>query len=42
MEGYGTAAPAVDPIYAAIEQHKDLAKTYDAAWKLRARDDTRK
>jgi hypothetical protein len=25
-----------DPIYAAIELHRDLAKTYDAAWKVRA------
>ncbi len=31
------AAPAADPIYAAIERHKDLAKTFDAVWKLRAR-----
>jgi hypothetical protein len=30
------AAPAVDPIYAAIERHKDLAKAFDAVWKLRA------
>ena len=28
---------AADPIYAAIERHKDLAKTLDAVWKLRAR-----
>jgi hypothetical protein len=26
-----------DPIYAAIERHKDLAKALDAVWKLRAR-----
>jgi hypothetical protein len=32
-----TAAAAVDPVYAAIELHKDLAKTYDAAVKVRAR-----
>jgi hypothetical protein len=25
-----------DPIYAAIERHKDLAKTYDAVWEDRA------
>src|SRR5438552_3307759 len=31
------AAPAADPIYAAIERHKDLAKAYDAVWKLRGR-----
>ena len=31
------AACAVDPIYAAIERHKDLAKAFDAVWKLRAR-----
>jgi hypothetical protein len=29
------AAPAVDPIYAAIERHRHLAKIYDAAWKVR-------
>jgi hypothetical protein len=32
-----TAAPAADPVYAAIERHKDLAKRFDAAWKVRAR-----
>jgi hypothetical protein len=26
-----------DPIYAAIQRHRDLAKTYDAAWKVRGR-----
>jgi hypothetical protein len=31
------AAPAEDPIYAAIERHKDRVKTYDAVWKLRGR-----
>ena len=31
------AASAVDPIYAAIKRHRDLAKTCDAAWKVRAR-----
>jgi hypothetical protein len=30
------AAPAADPIYAAIEKHRDLAKAFDAVWKLRA------
>jgi hypothetical protein len=30
------AAPAPDPIYAAIERHKDLAKTYDAVGEGRA------
>jgi hypothetical protein len=30
-----TAAAAVDPIYAAIERHRDLAKRFDAAWKAR-------
>jgi hypothetical protein len=29
------AMPTVDPIFAAIERHRDLAKTYDAVWKLR-------
>jgi hypothetical protein len=29
-----SALPA-DPIYAAIEAHRDLAKAYDEAWKLR-------
>jgi hypothetical protein len=28
-------APAVDPIYAAIERHRDLAKACDEAWNLR-------
>ena len=32
-----TAAPAVDPIYAAIELHRNLAKTFDAASKVRGR-----
>jgi hypothetical protein len=32
-----TAAPAADPIYAAIDAHRERVKTYDAAWKLRAR-----
>jgi hypothetical protein len=27
--------PVADPIYAATERHKDLAKAYDQAWKLR-------
>ena len=31
------AAAEPDPIYAAIERHKDLAKTYDAAVKVRGR-----
>jgi hypothetical protein len=37
-----TAAPAIaglaepDPIYAAIKRHRDLTKTFDAAWKVRA------
>ena len=31
------SAPAVDPIYAAIKCHSDLAKTYDAACNVRAR-----
>jgi hypothetical protein len=31
------AAPGADPVYAAIERHKDLAKAFDAVWKLRAR-----
>jgi hypothetical protein len=31
------SAPAADPIYAAIERHKDLAKAFDAVWKLRGR-----
>jgi hypothetical protein len=31
------AAPAVDPVYVAIERHKDLAKTLDAVWKVRGR-----
>jgi hypothetical protein len=31
-----TANATVDPIYAAIERHRDLAKPYDAAWKVRA------
>jgi hypothetical protein len=26
-----------DPIYAAIKRHRDLAKPYDAAWKVRGR-----
>jgi hypothetical protein len=30
------AAPP-DPIFAAIERHRDLAKTYDATWKVRGR-----
>src|SRR5204863_7770571 len=30
------AVPAADPIYAAIEKRKDLAKAFDAVWKLRA------
>jgi hypothetical protein len=29
------AARAPDPIYAAIETHKDRVKAYDAAWKVR-------
>ena len=32
-----TAAPAVDPIHAAIKCHSDLAKICDAAWKVRGR-----
>ena len=32
-----SATPATDPIYAAIERHKDRVKTYDAVWKLRGR-----
>jgi hypothetical protein len=32
-----TAAPAVDPIHAAIKRHRDLVKPYDAAWKARGR-----
>jgi hypothetical protein len=32
-----TAAPALDPIYAAIKRHRDLAKICEAAWKVRAR-----
>ena len=36
--GPAIAGPAEpDPIYAAIERHKDLAKAFDAVWKLRAR-----
>jgi hypothetical protein len=31
------AGSPVDPIYAAIERHGDLAKICDAAWKVRAR-----
>jgi hypothetical protein len=31
----GLAEP--DPIYAAIKRHRDLAKTFDAVWKVRAR-----
>jgi hypothetical protein len=31
------AAPAVDPIHVAIKRHGDLAKIYDAAWKLRGK-----
>jgi hypothetical protein len=31
-----SAACAADPIYAAIDRHRGLAKAYDAAWKLRA------
>jgi hypothetical protein len=31
----GVAEP--DPIYAAIERHRDLAKTFDAVWEVRAR-----
>jgi hypothetical protein len=31
----GVAEP--DPIFAAIERHRDLAKPYDAAWKVRGR-----
>jgi hypothetical protein len=31
------AMPTTDPIYAAIERHKDLAKTFDAAWEVRGR-----
>jgi hypothetical protein len=31
-----SAAPA-DPIYAAIDRHRDLAKACDAAWKLRSK-----
>ena len=31
------SAPAVDPVYAAIELHKDLAKRFDAAWDVRGR-----
>jgi hypothetical protein len=30
-------APTDDPIYAAIELHKDLAKRFDAAWEVRTR-----
>jgi hypothetical protein len=30
------AAVSPDPIYAAIDRHKDLAKAFDAVWKLRA------
>jgi hypothetical protein len=26
-----------DPIYAAIKRHRDIAQTYDAAWKVRGR-----
>jgi hypothetical protein len=32
-----SAAPAVDPIHAAIKRHGDLAKIYDAACKLRGK-----
>jgi hypothetical protein len=31
------AAPAVDPIHAAMKRHRDLAKIYDAAVKARGR-----
>ena len=31
------AALPADPIYAAIELHKDLAKTLDAVWNVRGR-----
>ena len=31
------AALGTDPIYAAIERHRDLAKAFDAVWKLRGR-----
>jgi hypothetical protein len=29
------AASGVDPIYAAIDRHRDLAKAFDEVWKLR-------
>jgi len=32
-----TAAPAVDPVYAAIERHKACALKHAAAWDVRAR-----
>jgi hypothetical protein len=36
MPAAETGIPAsIDPIYAAIKRHRDLAKTLDAAWKLR-------
>jgi hypothetical protein len=37
--GLPLPAPAAtpDPLFAAIERHKDLAKAYDEAWKLRGR-----
>jgi hypothetical protein len=31
------AGSPADPIYAAIKRHRDLAKPYDAAWKVRGR-----
>jgi hypothetical protein len=32
-----TVPQGADPIYAAIKRHRDLAKPYDAAWKVRGR-----